>query len=398
MGGNSSREPDEGRMQGARVDVDLKMQQVAELFKFKVLLLGAGESGKSTIVKQLKLVHKQQLLEEEKQVIAQSLQVNVIDCVKSLIGACKLFDITIGDDWQPLVKELNEFQDNQELFLTQKMAQQLTDFFATEPIQAVFARRNEFWLLDSFPYYMDNIFRFAEENFTANEEDIIMARVRTTGIVVTELEQKIVQEHEHEVDKLKFQVVDVGGQRNERKKWFHCFDDVKSILFIVNLAGYNQVLFEDTSKNRIEESLELFEKVCNNQIFMKTPIFVFLNKKDLFEKMIKQVDMVSVFKDYTGGKNTENAIDYIKEQFRSRAPSGKEIQFECVSARVKADIRNAFGIVKKTLYNDNRDSILDQATQLHKEAAKSQKAASGGGGGGGCCGCCGGGDDQHQSL
>lgn len=40
---------------------------------------------------------------------------------------------------------------------------------------------------------------------------------------------------------MKYSVVDVGGQRNERKKWLHCFDDVKTIVFLISLAGYNQV-------------------------------------------------------------------------------------------------------------------------------------------------------------
>lgn len=48
----------------------------------------------------------------------------------------------------------------------------------------------------------------------------------------------------------KFSVVDVGGQRSERRKWIHCFDDVKAIIFVVALSGYNQVLFEDTRINR----------------------------------------------------------------------------------------------------------------------------------------------------
>ncbi|CAN0288437.1 unnamed protein product, partial [Ectocarpus sp. 13 AM-2016] len=48
----------------------------------------------------------------------------------------------------------------------------------------------------------------------------------------------------------KFSVVDVGGQRSERRKWIHCFDDVKAIIFVVALSGYNQVLFEDTGVNR----------------------------------------------------------------------------------------------------------------------------------------------------
>lgn len=48
----------------------------------------------------------------------------------------------------------------------------------------------------------------------------------------------------------KFSVVDVGGQRSERRKWIHCFDDVKAIIFVVALSGYNQVLFEDIRVNR----------------------------------------------------------------------------------------------------------------------------------------------------
>jgi hypothetical protein len=36
----------------------------------------------------------------------------------------------------------------------------------------------------------------------------------------------------------KFRLVDVGGQKSERRKWLHCFDDVKVVLFIVDLSGY----------------------------------------------------------------------------------------------------------------------------------------------------------------
>jgi hypothetical protein len=39
-------------------------------------------------------------------------------------------------------------------------------------------------------------------------------------------------------------MVDVGGQRGERSKWIHCFDNVCSILFLVALSEYDQVLAE----------------------------------------------------------------------------------------------------------------------------------------------------------
>jgi len=163
---------------------------------------------------------------------------------------------------------------------------------------------------------------------------------------------------------LHFQVVDVGGQRNERKKWIHCFDDVRAILFIDNLAGFNQVLFEDSGKNRMHESLELFNKVTYNKIFAGTPIFLFLNKKDLFETMIKETDMSVCFPEYKGGKDLNNALEFIKAQFRKQLPPKKEVVIQVVSACWKRDIRVAFDEVKKVLYDQNRHKILEQVREL----------------------------------
>ena len=39
-------------------------------------------------------------------------------------------------------------------------------------------------------------------------------------------------------------MVDVGGQRSERRKWIHCFENVTSIMFLVALSEYDQVLVE----------------------------------------------------------------------------------------------------------------------------------------------------------
>jgi GTPase SAR1 family protein len=161
-------------------------------------------------------------------------------------------------------------------------------------------------------------------------------------------------------------VVDVGGQRNERKKWIHCFDDVKCVLFIVNLAGWDQVLFEDASKNRMEEALELFQKVTHDPVFEKTPIFLFLNKKDLFESMILKKDLKTRFPEYDGGHNLRPALEFVLQQFTARMPAGKPLTHEFVSARVRSDIRGAFNSVKKTLYEDHRDALIQKVIAIKK--------------------------------
>ena len=52
---------------------------------------------------------------------------------------------------------------------------------------------------------------------------------------------------------------DVGGQRDERRKWIQCFNDVTAIIFVTAMSGYNLTLREDATQNRLKESLDLFK-------------------------------------------------------------------------------------------------------------------------------------------
>ena len=51
-----------------------------------------------------------------------------------------------------------------------------------------------------------------------------------------------------------YRMVDVGGQRSERRKWIHCFENVTSIMFLVALSEYDQVL--------VESDNEVWDGIC----------------------------------------------------------------------------------------------------------------------------------------
>lgn len=113
---------------------------------------------------------------------------------------------------------------------------------------------------------------------------------------------------------------DVGGQRSERKKWIHCFENVTTILFLVAISEYDQLLFEDETVNRMQEALTLFDSICNSRWFVKTSIILFLNKIDRFKEKLPVSPMKNYFPDYEGKLNQIG--DNGREHHRSNIAEG----------------------------------------------------------------------------
>ena len=175
-------------------------------------------------------------------------------------------------------------------------------------VQKALTRANEFHLLDSAPYFLDNIDRIFVNDYLPTDQDILRSRIATTGIIETEFK----------IDKLIFKMFDVGGQRGERKKWIHCFDNVTAIMFIASLSEYDQVLAEDRTRNRLKESLDLFEGIINLPWFKDAPILLFLNKDDLFRKKVVTVDIGIFHPQYTGGCDYNAGLKFIQDEYFDR--------------------------------------------------------------------------------
>ncbi len=146
-------------------------------------------------------------------------------------------------------------------------------------MQGCFERSNEYQLIDCAKYFLDKVSEVRREDFSPSQQDILRARVLTSGIFETKFR----------VDKVKFHMFDVGGQRDERRKWIQCFNDVTAIIFVAASSSYNMVLREDNTQNRLREALDLFRSIWNNRWLRTISVILFLNKQDLLEEKIKCV-------------------------------------------------------------------------------------------------------------
>jgi len=240
---------------------------------------------------------------------------------------------------------------------TKEEAAALYKLWKSDYIQSVWDERATFWHLEATPFYLNNVERFASDGFVPNLDDVMYSRQRTTGIRQIEIERK----------PLHYTVVDVGGQRSERRKWINCFDNVKAIVFVANLAGYSTVLFEDNSLTRMIESLNLFQKLLSNENFAEIPVYLFLNKKDLFEEYLRAYPLKKVFPEYEGGDSVHDAIAFIENEYQKRLPAGREnVKVFAISARYKKDVSSSFTEMHVDLQKRHEATIAKSVAKLAK--------------------------------
>uniref|UniRef100_A0A8C2RN77 Guanine nucleotide-binding protein G(T) subunit alpha-3 n=1 Tax=Capra hircus TaxID=9925 RepID=A0A8C2RN77_CAPHI len=300
-------------------ELEKKLQEDAErdARTVKLLLLGAGESGKSTIVKQMKIIHKNGYSEQE----------------------CMEFK---AEDQRQLCVMANTLEDGS---MTPELAEVIKRLWRDPGIQACFERASEYQLNDSAAYYLNDLDRIAAPGYVPNEQDVLHSRVKTTGIIETQFSFK----------DLHFRMFDVGGQRSERKKWIHCFEGVTCIIFCAALSAYDMVLVEDEEVNRMHESLHLFNSICNHKYFATTSIVLFLNKKDLFQEKVTKVHLSICFPEYTGPNTFEDAGNYIKNQFLdlNLKKEDKEIYSHMTCATDTQNVKFVFDAVTDIIIKEN---------------------------------------------
>lgn len=366
--------------------------------EMKVLLLGAGESGKSTVLQQLKILRKNGFTEAEMYSYVPIIYGNIIEIGKGLVAARDKFQIPLDngltqqeiDDLvqfrfennisKNLIEEVEEPEPEsvdddiipegvdtplsqggaaaQNEILPQRFHETLRKLWSSKSTQSLLksTRSSSFYLMDSTPYFMNekNLQRIfggsgsgadkPAQRYKPSLQDILRSRQKTSGIFDTHFDMG---------SNLKFHIYDVGGQRSERKKWIHCFDNVTLAIFCVSLSEYDQFLLEDKSQNRFQESLILFENIVNSRWFARSSIVLFLNKIDLFAEKLKIKPLENYFPDYTGGQDINKATKYILWRFVKLNRANLNIYPHITQATDTSNIKLVFAAIKETILENS---------------------------------------------
>ncbi|XP_063727327.1 uncharacterized protein LOC134854894 [Symsagittifera roscoffensis] len=280
---------------------------------------GAGECGKSTVVKQMRIIYADGFSDIERLQHLPIIRGNAIKSIAVILHAMNTLNIQFEDrNLDPLAAMVREFQSNYDLTINSEIPGHIVDavekIWSDPNLKECYKRSNEYQLMDNAKYFIEKVRQLSSMAYMPSTQDIINERSQTRALVEVMID---VDTRQHRGT---FRIIDVGGQRSQRRKWVHAFDNVTAIIWVASLADYDLTLQEDQKRptNRMKESLTLFESTIHMPIFRSKNIVLFLNKTDLFKKKIKTSPISDHFSSYSGGSDFDAGCQFFCNQFLSK--------------------------------------------------------------------------------
>uniref|UniRef100_H2Z9X4 Uncharacterized protein n=1 Tax=Ciona savignyi TaxID=51511 RepID=H2Z9X4_CIOSA len=332
----------EAKLISKEIERKLKEAKREAKSQVKLLVLGAAESGKSTFIKQMRIIHGTGYNSEELASHIPLIYQNINVSVKVLATAMLDLGIPYEHERNKLFgDECSELPRDCESTLTTERVLSIMLFWKDEGVQECYLRRNEFHLLDSAAYYLSSLNRISSPTYLPTLQDVLRSRSPTLGIT----------EYLFTIDSFMFGIVDVGGQKTERRKWIHCFENITSIIFLAALSEHIRCYVDSETINRQRESNALFKTIVNGQWFKQTSVILFLNKTDVLEEKIQHSHLVDYFPEYDGPKQDATSAQFFilgkyQESFEDNKKSKRTLYSHFTCATDTENIKFVFKAIK----------------------------------------------------
>ncbi|KAG7230805.1 hypothetical protein INR49_019619, partial [Caranx melampygus] len=312
----------------------LKQQKKKERREIKILLLGTGESGKTTFIRQMRIIHGRGFSEEERRGFAKCIFQNIFTAINAMTGAMTVLKIPYSNPENEIFAQW--MQDVNTVHITQLergYVDAIRRLWADPGIRVCYSRRCEYQLLDSTEYYMNNLDRIASQDYIPTEQDVLRVRFPTTGI------------HDYSFT-------------------------IRTITLSPPSASF--------CPNRMHESLALFYTTIHSPWFLNTSIILFLNKTDILADKVQTSDLQRYFPSFAGKRqDPEDAKNYIRKMYEQQAinhdrrDERKTLYPHFTCATDTSNIRRVFSDVKDTVL---LKSLRDYGVLMKKQVEKEGRA------------------------
>jgi len=170
-----------------KIDHELAKSKKEQKKEVKLLLLGAGDSGKSTVAKQMQILHLDGFSQDEMIQQKPLIYHNLIDSAQKLIRAAKDFTLSLEscEEEAEFVLGLDVIGD---VTFAGQVADSLKAVWRDSAIQEAYGRSAEYQLNDTAHYFFESIDRIAQPDYLPDNNDMLRVRKKTTGVLETRFE------------------------------------------------------------------------------------------------------------------------------------------------------------------------------------------------------------------
>ncbi|KAF3397352.1 hypothetical protein DPV78_007813 [Talaromyces pinophilus] len=332
--------------------VELLVENGALIYREQMItVLGGMEGGKSTIMKQMLILSSDGYRPSRQD--GSSIHANLLYAVRIVISSMRKLRI---EPVEPRNQEYSDFLWKYSLYhdpetpLEPKVGDAISSLWKDESMKKLMKHRTEFYLPESTPYLFNEAKRIASTDYLPTEADWL--RVGTTTTIREEMNPRI--------DKLQLLLIDVGGARFERKYQETILETHRAtslIIFCAALSEYDQVSLEDRHKNRLRQSLALFDFVAG---LGPNAVILFLTKFDLLKQKLVYSPLENYFPGYTGGHNAHSAVKYILKQFKKVNRGRLDMYPHIIEATETAKFRDAFPAIRSDLLIGGYSRLSDE--------------------------------------
>ena len=173
----TKEERDKAKAASKAIDKGIKEDKKQSQKLRKVLLLGTGEAGKSTFIKQLKIIKSTEFTAEEKQQYKEDIASNILVSILTLADNVKS---SISSEFQNdyivltgLSERTYDRPKPEEVFAVKNHIERLWNF---PNIQEAYKQRATFQLPDSAKHFLDQVEEVMSPDHEITSEDILNAR------------------------------------------------------------------------------------------------------------------------------------------------------------------------------------------------------------------------------
>jgi guanine nucleotide-binding protein subunit alpha len=308
----------------------------------KLVLMGAPNSGKELIMRQMKVLYAEGYPREERMGYRHAVRSTVRLLIHAIIDLIKDTGINLPNDLNhDFAILLYEVETVDLKKISPEAVQAVRNLWGAPSFSTLFVRNFEIDFPQYSSYFAHEIQRMSEDDYVPSEADIIRLNHSMGGI----------KELRFTWDELDVHFFNISGYIPDqfRKRWFHQLENASALIYTVDVATYDRPYFGQSTESQLLDDIATFESWANSPKFSGSSIILLLNNFTRFREKLVHSPLTTFFPEYYPGPDPEtSARQYILKRFKDVNRNRLSIYSFWVDLDM-SDNQHLYAALKKTL-------------------------------------------------